>query len=118
MEIFQFDRREKSVGRFGSRGFLATRIAAGDGKIHLACLTLEPDGLIGTHPATNSQLFLVISGEGWVAGPDGRRMPIASGWGVRWNAGEEHTSGTDAGLIALAVEGAPLDLFEPEIPAG
>jgi hypothetical protein len=45
-------------------------------------------------------------------------MPIASGWGVRWNAGEEHTSGTDAGLIALAVEGAPLDLFEPEIPAG
>jgi len=28
------------------------------------------------------------------------------------------TSGTDTGLIALAVEGAPLDLFEPEIPAG
>jgi hypothetical protein len=39
MEIFQFDRREKNVGRFGSRGFLATRIAAGDGKIHLTCLT-------------------------------------------------------------------------------
>ena len=46
MEIFQFDRgesREKSVGRFGSRGFLATRIAAGDGKIHLTGLTLEPE---------------------------------------------------------------------------
>ena len=40
MEIFQFDRGEKSVGRFGSRGFLATRIAAGEGKIHLTCLTL------------------------------------------------------------------------------
>ena len=39
MEIFQFDRGEKSVGRFGSRGFLATRIAAGEGKIHLTCLT-------------------------------------------------------------------------------
>src|SRR5438270_3240391 len=64
MEIFQYDRGEKSVGRFGSRGFLATRIAAGEGKIDLTCLTLEPDGLIGTHPATNSQLFLVISGEG------------------------------------------------------
>jgi len=58
MEIFQYDRGEKSVGRFGSRGFLATRIAAGEGKIDLTCLTLEPDGLIGTHPATNSQLFL------------------------------------------------------------
>ena len=55
MEIFQFDRREKNIGRFGSKGFLATRIAAGDGKIHLTC---------------------------------------------------------------LALEGAPLDLFEPEIPAG
>ena len=69
MEIFQFDRREKNVGRFGSRGLLATRIAAGDGTMNLTCLTLEPDGLIGTHPATNSQLFLVISGEGWVARP-------------------------------------------------
>ena len=64
MEIFQFDRREKNVGRFGSRGFFATRIAAGDGQMNLTCLTLEPDGLIGTHPATSSQLFLVISGEG------------------------------------------------------
>ena len=118
MEIFQFDRREKNVGRFGSRGFFATRIAAGDGQMNLTCLTLEPDGLIGTHPATSSQLFLVISGEGWVAGPDGRRVPIASGWGVRWNAGEVHTSGTDTGLIALAVEGVPLDVSEPEIPAG
>ena len=36
------------------------------------------------------------------------------GWGVRWDAGETHTSGTEAGLIALAVEGGPLDLFEPE----
>jgi hypothetical protein len=32
--------------------------------------------------------------------------------------GKEHTSGTATGLIALAVEGAPLDLFEPEMPAG
>jgi hypothetical protein len=37
-----------------------------------------------------------------------------AGWGVRWDAGETHTSGTEAGLIALAVEGSPLDLFEPE----
>ena len=45
-------------------------------------------------------------------------LQIASGWGVRWNAGEDPPSGTDTGLIALAVEGVPLDLFEPEIPAG
>jgi hypothetical protein len=43
-------------------------------------------------------------------------VPITSGWGVRWDAGEAHSSGTEAGLTALAVEGAPLDLSEPETP--
>jgi hypothetical protein len=33
---------------------------------------------------------------------------------THWTALEIHTSGTEAGLIALAVEGSPLDLFEPE----
>lgn len=47
------------------------------------------------------QLFLVVSG---------------AGWGVRWDAGEDHTSGTEAGLTAIAVEGAALSLFEPETP--
>jgi hypothetical protein len=45
-------------------------------------------------------------------------IEIRTGWGVRWDAGEEHTSGAQTGLIALAIEGAPLGLFEPETPAG
>ena len=116
MEIFRFDRGEKIIHRYDSEGLRATRVAKGDGQIHLTCLTLAPDGIIGTHPATEDQLFLVIAGEGWVAGSDGQRIPIAAGWGVRWDAGEDHTSGTKAGLTALAVEGAALDLFEPEAP--
>jgi mannose-6-phosphate isomerase-like protein (cupin superfamily) len=118
VEIFQFDRRERIIRSHSSRGLAATRIAAGEGKIHLTCLTVEPGGVIGTHPATSAQLFLVIAGEGWIAGTDGRHIPIRTGWGVRWNAGEEHTSGTETGFIALAVEGAPLGLFEPEMPVG
>ena len=118
MEIFRFDRREKLIQSYESKGLLATRIAAGHGQISLTCLTIEPGGVIGTHPATGSQLFLVINGEGWVAGPDGRPIDIRTGWAVRWDAGEEHTSGTQTGLTALAVEGAPLDLFAPETPAG
>ena len=115
MEIFRFDRGEKIIRNFGSRGLLATRIAAGDGRVHLTCLTVEPGGVIGTHPATGAQLFLVIAGEGWTAGPDGEQVPITTGWGVRWDAGENHTSGTETGLIAPAIEGASLDLFEPEM---
>ncbi len=118
MEVFRFDRGEKVIRNFGSKGLLAARIAAGDGRVHLACLTVEPGGVIGTHPAAETQLFLVIAGEGWIAGPDGEQVRIATGWGVRWDAGENHTSGTDTGLIALAIEGATLDLFEPEVPEG
>jgi hypothetical protein len=116
VEIFRFDRGEKITRRYGSEGLRATRIAAGDGQIHLTCLTVEPGGVIGTHPATEAQLFLVITGEGWTAGPDSHRVPITAGWGVRWDAGGGHTSGTDAGLTALAVECASLNLFEPETP--
>jgi len=119
VEIFQFDRREKIIEYHGSQGLRATRIATGDGlgvEVRLTCLALEPGGVIGTHPATIPQLFLVISGEGWTAGPDGERVPVAAGHGVRWDAGEIHTTGTDTGLVAVAVEGAPMSLFEPEEP--
>ena len=116
MQVFQFDRREKIMDRYGSQGFRAARVAAGHGPVSVTCLALEPGGVIGTHPATGTQLFLVTAGEGWVAGPDAVRVRIAAGWGARWQAGEEHTSGTDTGLVALAVEGEALDLFEPEVP--
>jgi len=116
VEIFQFDRGEKIIRNFGSKRLLATRIAAGNGRIHLTCLTVEPGGVIGTHPATEAQLFLVIAGEGWTAGPDGEQAPITTGWGVKWESGEIHTSGTETGFTALVIEGVPLDLFEPEMP--
>lgn len=87
MEIFQFDRGERIVESYGSHGLRATRVAAGTGQVGLTCLAVAPGGMIGTHPATGAQLFLVVSGQGWVAGPDGERVPIGAGWGVRWDAG-------------------------------
>jgi quercetin dioxygenase-like cupin family protein len=114
VEIFRFDRGERVVQAYGSQGFRATRIAAGEGRVGLTCLSVEPGGVIGTHPATGAQLFLVVAGEGWVAGADGERVPIGAGWGVRWAAGEVHTSGSQTGLTALAVEGDPLELYAPE----
>jgi hypothetical protein len=116
VEIFRFNRAEKIVRSYDSEGLRATRIATGEGRVRLTCLTVGAGGVIGTHPATEKQLFLVIAGEGWTAGPDGDRVRITAGWGVRWDAGENHTSGTEAGLVALAIEGTSLDLFEPEEP--
>jgi hypothetical protein len=78
----------------------------------------SPDGtlrrLIGTHPAAAAQLFLITAGEGWVAGPDGEQVPVSAGWGVRWAAGEAHTSGSATGFTALALEGSSLAVFAPE----
>jgi hypothetical protein len=116
VEIFRFDRAEKIMRRYDSERIRATRIAAGEGQVHLTCLTIGPGGIIGTHPATDTQLFLVIAGEGWTAGSDGARVPITTGWGVRWDAGENHTSGTETGLVALAIEGTSLALSNPEEP--
>ena len=111
MEIFQFDRGERVIERFGSAGLRATRVAAGHGEVQVTGLALAAGGVIGTHPATGVQLFLVITGEGWAAGPDGQRVSVSAGWGARWEDGEEPTSGTDTGLVALAVEGDALVLF-------
>jgi len=113
---FQFDRGEKITQMYGSEGLRATRIAEGDGQVHLTCLSVEPGGVIGTHPAADTQLSLIMAGEGWVAGPDDEQVPIITGWGVRWDAGESHSSGTATGLTALAIEGAALGLLEPEVP--
>lgn len=118
LEIFRFDRGERRITRHDSAGVLATRIAAGDGSVHLAHLRVEPGGIIGTHTAPSPQMFLMITGSGWVAGPDGVRVPVGAGQGVRWDEGEDHTSGTETGFTAIAVEGVPLALFAPETPGG
>ncbi|HEY1641797.1 MAG TPA: hypothetical protein VGG35_13990 [Streptosporangiaceae bacterium] len=49
-----------------------------------------------------------------MAGPDGEQVPVSAGWGVRWAAGEAHTSGSATGFTALALEGSSLAVFAPE----
>ncbi|MGF1431520.1 cupin domain-containing protein [Kitasatospora sp. LaBMicrA B282] len=114
MRLLPIDRAEHLITRYGSTGAAATPLAGGTGSYHLTCLSLGPGGTIGAHPAPIEQLFLVISGEGWIIGPDGIRLTISAGTAVLWSAGEEHTSGTDTHLTALALEGPGLGVREPE----
>ncbi|MFD7906080.1 cupin domain-containing protein [Kitasatospora sp. NPDC059747] len=114
MELFRFDRADKAIDRFDSVGATAAQVAAGPGSAHLTYLTIGPGGTIGSHPAPVRQVFLVITGEGWVSGPDGHRIPVSVGDGVRWEPGEDHASGTDTGLTALALEGPSLDVHLPD----
>jgi quercetin dioxygenase-like cupin family protein len=116
MEMFVFDRREFRIPHQESADAFATLIAHGphSGQTRVTCLSVEPGGVIGEHPASGGQLFLVVAGAGWVSGPDGRRLAVQAGQGVRWDPEERHASGTDTGFTAIALEGPDLEVFGPE----
>jgi mannose-6-phosphate isomerase-like protein (cupin superfamily) len=96
--------RALAISGFGSRAVTAVPLTRPDGEAHVVCIRLGADGLLGRHPASVDQLFVVIEGEGWASGPDSERVPVAAGTVIHWAAGEEHESGSDAGLTAIVVE--------------
>jgi quercetin dioxygenase-like cupin family protein len=65
----------------------------------------------GRHPTRLWQLFAVVAGAGWAAGADGERVPLGPGDAVLWEPGEEHTSGSDRGMVAVIVQSP-----EPPVP--
>jgi mannose-6-phosphate isomerase-like protein (cupin superfamily) len=114
MQIFTYDRDEHAVSGYDSVALHATRVAQFTEYARATCLTVGPDGLIGTHPAGSHQVLLIVAGSGWVSGSDGVRVPVSAGQGVYWEPGEVHTTGSENGLTAIALEGGPVSLFEPE----
>jgi quercetin dioxygenase-like cupin family protein len=65
---------------------------------------VAPGGVIGRHPTRLWQLFLVVSGSGWVSGASGDRRTLRAGEAAVWSPGEEHASGSDDGLTAVVVQ--------------
>ena len=114
MEVFTFDRAEHEVTHHGSAGLHATRIARFTETAQATCLTVAPGGLIGTHPASGHQVLLIVSGSGWCAGANGVHVAVTAGQAAYWAPGEIHTTGSDTGLTAIALEGGPVTVFEPE----
>ncbi|HEX6544511.1 MAG TPA: hypothetical protein VF040_22320 [Ktedonobacterales bacterium] len=112
MRIYSFGAADgRAITRFGSEGVMITGIVhvVGD-DAHIACMHLSPGGRVGAHEATTRQLFLVVSGEGWVRGPEPERTAITADQAAFWDMGEEHESGTDTGMVAIVIEGDTLDL--------
>jgi hypothetical protein len=59
-------------------------------------------------------VLLIVSGSGWVAGSDGVHVAVTAGQAAYWAPGEIHTTGSDTGLTAIALEGSQATVFEPE----
>jgi quercetin dioxygenase-like cupin family protein len=110
VNIFRFDPETGTkIQRYGSSGFLLTRVAHLFEDAMIQCAYLEPHGLIGYHQATVSQLLLVLQGTGWVRGESPERKQIQAGQGAYWEAGEWHETGTKTGMTALIIEAPDLN---------
>jgi quercetin dioxygenase-like cupin family protein len=105
---------ESLAQRIGSRPYEVTKasslkLAEGDGEAHTYVLYFEPGGEIGPHEAGYGQLFVALSGEGWVAGGDGVRHALGTGEAAFVARGETHAKGSETGLTALMVQVRDLD---------
>ncbi len=107
MKILRFD--ASLAEQIGSRPYevkLASSIelAKGEGEAHAYVLYFDPGGEIGPHEAGFGQLFVALSGDGWVAGGDGEHVPLAEGHAALIQRGEIHSKGSETGLTALMVQ--------------
>lgn len=110
MKLFRFD---PDVGRkiddYESTGFIISRVVHLVEEATIHCAYIDANGCIGYHEASDSQLFLVVQGEGWVRSQSPDKTPIKAGQAAFWHKGEWHESGTETGMIAMIIEGANVD---------
>ena len=110
MRVFSYREGGRAIEQYGSRGFTHHRVALVEGGAAVSCVELAAGGVIGRHPAAGPQLLVVVEGAGYVSGADGVERTLATGEAVRWDAGEEHETRTDSGLVAIVIEAESLEL--------
>jgi quercetin dioxygenase-like cupin family protein len=93
------------VEAFGSHG-ITLRLLARTEHAQVSSAEFAPGGLLGRHPAAGAQTLAVLNGSGWASGADGVRHDLVAGDLVRFDPGESHESGSDAGMVAVVVETA------------
>ena len=67
-------------------------------------IEFQPGGVIGPHEAGFGQLLVFLHGSGWVAGQDGRRVPLGPGEVAFIRRGELHSKGSDNAATALMIQ--------------
>ena len=108
MRCFNFDKENgKSIDAYNSRGATIVHFLRHT-EAFVVTIYLEPGGVLGMHPATEDQLFLVVAGGGQaIAGQE--QCELAAGIAVLWQSGEEHeTRAGEQGLTAIVLEGEGL----------
>jgi quercetin dioxygenase-like cupin family protein len=116
MKIYNFGREFGTrIHAFNSKNLIMTRILNETNEVHVGCMYIDANGLVGLHQASTPQLFLVVSGEGVVKGEEGREYFIEAGFAAFWEAGEWHESRTETGLTAIIIECQSMNLKMKEL---
>jgi quercetin dioxygenase-like cupin family protein len=107
IEILRLDssRAERISGQPYDTNLVSVgKLAEGEGEAHVYVQYIEPGGEIGPHEAGFGQLYLAVSGSGWLAGGDGMRFHLRKGHVAYIRRGEIHSKGSDTGLTALMIQ--------------
>ncbi len=92
------------IKSYSSTRASAVSLGHGTGESHVYAVHVEPRGEIGPHPAGFDQFFLIVHGSGWVAGADGVRHSLAALQGAFIPKGEQHSKGSESGMVAIMVQ--------------
>jgi len=116
LKIYNFDKDTgREITNFDSKQSVFSRIIQHNESLHIGCMFIGPEGIVGSHPATINQLFLVVQGEGWVTGKEGIQYRIQSGKAAYWEPGEVHESGSEQGMTVIVIEGEDLQPLMSEV---
>ena len=94
----------RSIEEFRSGGAASVEVAHGVGATHVYVVYFEAGGAIGLHEAGFDQLFIVASGDAWVAGEDGTRIWLEVGQGAYIERGEMHAKGSRTGGMVVMIQ--------------
>jgi quercetin dioxygenase-like cupin family protein len=92
------------ITEFASRAAASIQLAHGDGEAHVYAIHVEAGGEIGPHTAGFGQLFVVVTGRGWVREADGPRVDVECGEAAYFPRGTVHSKGSDHGMTAVMVQ--------------
>jgi len=105
----------RDLGAYGSTGVTVTphaRVLEPVDGFAVDVTRYAAGSVNGRHPAPIWQLLAVVHGEGWAAGDDDQRLPLTAGDAVLWEPGEEHSSGSADGMVAVIVQSSRPPLSE------
>lgn len=109
---------DDSVGKLitsKETNFVATRLIRDGVGIRVGYMFFKKGDRVEFHEASVDQLFLVINGEGWVAGTDRDSVEIHKGEAAFWKQGEMHEAGTEKGMEVICIEGKNLDEYNTPV---